>query len=339
MPLAMYTNANDCDANLSFSHGALRFGASIGSKCKEWRDRDDMALRNSDAVVPMPILVGSPRSGTTLLRLMLDAHPLLAIPPETGFIPAVAALSGTSTQRRAAFAARLTLSSGWSGNWPDFGLSAESLWAKLQAVEPFDSSTGLRVFYQLYAGRFGKPRWGDKTPLYCRHLQRIQDVLPEARFIHLIRDGRDVAVSLRRRWFSPGHSIERQAWFWRRNIERARREASCCRHYLEVRYEALVLNPEATLRRICAFIDLAFDASMLLYWKHAAERLAEHQQRVDAAGSVLLSQAQRQLQQQCAAAAPDPGRIGAWRGELRRDEHWRFRLVAGRLLDQLGYPR
>lgn len=298
-----------------------------------------MTLKNHEAMAPMPILVGSPRSGTTLLRLMLDAHPLLAIPPETGFIPAIRALRGPSAQRRAAFAERLTLSSGWSGSWPDFGLSAEALCAKLKEVEPFDSSAGLRTFYQLYAGRFGKPRWGDKTPLYCRHLLSIQDVLPEAHFIHIIRDGRDVAVSLRRRWFSPGYAIERQAWFWRRNIELARRQARCCRHYLEVRYEALVLNPEATLRRICTFIDLAFDASMLLYWTHAAERLAEHQQRLDATGRVLLSQAQRQQQQQCAAAALDPRRIGAWRRELRRDEHWRFRLIAGRLLDQLGYPR
>jgi len=288
---------------------------------------------------PMPFIVGSPRSGTTLLRLMLDAHPQLAIPPETGFVPELARLRGTGTDLRAAFFARITRDQGLEGSWTDFALSAADLRAELDAIEPFDIAAGLRAFYRLYAARFGKPRYGEKTPLYGRHLRLIAGLLPEARFIHLIRDGRDAAVSLRRQWFSPGRLIERQAWYWRRNIERTRRQAAGCAHYLELRYEHLVTEPEAALRSVCGFLELDYDAAMLRHAETAAGRLNEHHGRIADDGRTLLASAARRQQQAHSARPPDGSKIGAWRQALRRDEQWRFRLIAGGLLDELGYPR
>ena len=58
-------------------------------------------------------------------------------------------------------------------------------------VEPFNTTDALRAFYGLYADKHGKPRWGDKTPDYIRKMKKLQKTLPEARFIHVIRDGRD----------------------------------------------------------------------------------------------------------------------------------------------------
>src|SRR5688572_7375160 len=160
---------------------------------------------------PLPMIVGSPRSGTTLLRLMLDAHPELAIPPETGFLVLGEQLAEEGEAARDQFFAAVTGYPPDAPAWLDFGIPAETFRLRLRQLDPFTVSDGFRLFYRMYAQRFGKPRGGDKTPMYCRHLQAIERLLPEARFVHIIRDGRDAAVSLRRQWFSPGHDIQTQA--------------------------------------------------------------------------------------------------------------------------------
>ena len=144
---------------------------------------------------------------------MLDAHPLLAIPPETGFVPAAAALRREGEPARAAL---LGLIRGFE-TWPDFHIPADALAARFAAIPSFTVAEGLRAFYALYAARFSKPRWGDKTPDYGRHVPTIRELLPEARFIHLIRDGRDVALSLRPLWFALARS-----WAERIRTTRAR---------------------------------------------------------------------------------------------------------------------
>jgi hypothetical protein len=152
---------------------------------------------------PMPIIVGSPRSRTTLLRFMLDSHPEVSIPPETGFLVLGSKLRGRGDKLRKKFFRGIITFSGKAPAWPDFEISEESFRASLSEINPFIIPEGYRVFYRLYAERFGKFRWGDKTPLYCLELNTIRNILPEARFIHIIRDGRDAALSLRRMWFSP----------------------------------------------------------------------------------------------------------------------------------------
>ena len=130
----------------------------------------------SDAT-PAPFIVGVGRSGTTLLRMMLDAHPQLAIPPETHFIPEAADACRTGgEQSRDAFVNTL-LSSRF---WTDFQLDPDEFRKGINALAPFDVGAGLRVFYRLYAGRFGKTRWGDKTPTYLTQMQLIAQLLPEA---------------------------------------------------------------------------------------------------------------------------------------------------------------
>ncbi|HEY8185271.1 MAG TPA: sulfotransferase, partial [Pyrinomonadaceae bacterium] len=86
-------------------------------------------------------------------------------------------------------------------------------------------------------------------------MDKIRKVIPEARFIHIIRDGRDAALSLRRMWFSPGWEIETQAAYWRRCVLAARKAGLGRADYCEVRYEDLVLNTRETLKAICKFVD------------------------------------------------------------------------------------
>src|ERR1700749_1142202 len=114
---------------------------------------------------PMPFIVGSPRSGTTLLRFMLDAHPELAIPPETGFLTLGPKLKGRGDKLRERFFQEVVNYPKSSPNWPDFEIPEGTFRAALAEINPFTVSDGYRAFYRLYAARFGKARWGDKTPL------------------------------------------------------------------------------------------------------------------------------------------------------------------------------
>ncbi len=287
--------------------------------------------------LPVPFIVGSPRSGTTLLRLMLDSHPDLAIPPETGFLPAVRELDGSGETLRERFFDTVVTFPPSAPAWRDFQISAEIFRSRLGELHPFTAAAGVRLFYRLYAGRFGKPRWGDKTPLYSHHLRAIQELLPEVRFVHLVRDGRDAAVSLRERWFSPGRDIAVQAAFWRDNLLAARREGAACRHFLEVRFEDLVHDPETILRRICGFIALDFQPEMLRHDERAPQRLEEHGARYGTDGSLVASQEDRRRQQVQSRRRPDTDKIGVWRQLLSVEECRRFEEIAGDLLAAYGY--
>src|SRR5215204_1492240 len=130
---------------------------------------------------PMPVIVGSPRSGTTLLRFMLASHPELAIPPETGFLILRPKFWGRGDKFREKFFLALVTYPQPIPAWPDFEIPEEAFWKALLEITPFNLPEGYRAFYRLYAARFGKPRWGDKTPLYCLELNAVRRVLPEAR--------------------------------------------------------------------------------------------------------------------------------------------------------------
>jgi len=285
----------------------------------------------------MPIVVGAPRSGTTLLRFMLDSHPDLAIPPETGFLSIADRLTGSGDALRRDFFAAVRTFPPDAPGWNDFGLEDGQFWATLLDVDPFSVADGYRAFYRSYAARFGKGRWGDKTPMYCMHVATIESVLPEARFVHIIRDGRDVALSLREMWFSPGHSMEAQAEHWRRCVSTAREQGAGCRNYLEVRFEELILHTERVLRRICEFIELPYSAEMLEYHLRTPDRLVEHRDRRRIDGSLLVSHAARLRQQAAVTLPPQAARIDTWKQRMSGDERHRFEAIAGPLLSELGY--
>jgi Sulfotransferase family len=270
-------------------------------------------------VIPAPFIVGVGRSGTTLLRLMLDAHPDLAIPPETTFIPHVVETCQDAADPWSCFVETLTS----HRRWADSHVDGYALKERVAAIRPFSMSDALRAFYTLYAERFGKPRWGDKTTKYLLEMRLIQKLLPEARFIHLIRDGRDVALSVRdvRR---VSNSVSDSAAWWVAKIMEARRQATELPFYMEVRYEHLVLDSEATLRKICAFIDLPWDPLMLHYYHTAKDRLAEsvtHGRRKHA----------------WTTKPPEASRIGRWRTEMSASDRQAFERIAGEMLAQLGY--
>lgn len=279
----------------------------------------------------MPLIVGAPRSGTTLLRLMLDAHPDLAIPPQTHFLAPVAKLSNDDAQLREAVWEAITRAS----SWPDLGLTVEQYREAFDAIEPFTRADACRAVYRLYASRFGKCRWGDKTTQYLTEIDHIAALLPEARVIHIIRDGRDVMLSQRR--MNAPEEFAARVQRWVEEVRTGRRLGQSLPHYTEVRYEDLLADPRRELIRLCRFIELPFNESMLRYHETARARLDELQDFYLADGSLLMSRARRLEVHELTSKPPDRSRTGCWRKEMTADEQDQFHSLAGEFLREVGY--
>jgi hypothetical protein len=282
---------------------------------------------------PIPFVVGVGRSGTTLLRMMLDAHSNLSIPPETHFVHRLLALTGNQEDVRKQFL-KTVLD---SGRWGDFQIDADFFKKCIEQLPDFSVEKGLRLFYSHYAEMHNKKRWGDKTPPYQLEMAKIHGCLPESHFIHIIRDGRDVAVSARNLWFGAGDDIKKQAVFWRKRILATREEAKRIPYYMEVRYEKLVNNPEIELRKIASFIRLPFEEEMLNYHNNSEYRLSEIKDVHAEDGSMLAPRSKRLKIHKLVSRKPDTSRIGRWKSQLSPEDKRIYEQVAGDLLEELGY--
>ena len=300
------------------------------------RIRGDNGARAGEDRPPAPFVVGLTRSGTTLLRMMLDAHPELTIPPETHFVPdlikAARAEQGTDGDARRDDRRTAT--------WGDFGISAEEMRERLDRVDSGDGAEAVRAFFDAYAEQQGKPRWGDKTPAYMLSIQRIGRTLPESRFIHLIRDGRDVALSQSARAINEQPPPAEQAARWVKRIRKAREQAATLKgpRYVEARYEDLVRDPEGTLRRVCEFIDLPWDPAVLELPR--ARRRAAHRdgrRRSAPTAATPTQEAGYRIDNHAPTTRPpDPSKLDKWRPRWprgRRRVRGRRRRAAG----ELGY--
>ena len=292
-----------------------------------------------------PFIVANPGSGTTLLRMMLDANSQLAIPPETHFIPDV--IQRAREIRRASDRKpspdELTAVIAGNRRWDDFGLDEDELRERMAGPEgTTNARRALRAFYSLYAEKHGKSRWGDKTPDYLLNINRISRTLPEARFVHLIRDGRDVALS-RRRWRAKAGGEDRSvaAWAgqWKRWILDGREGGRRAGGYFEVRYEDLVTDTGPALRSVCEHCELDFEETMLDYHQRAGERLEEMGRALPAAeGKGGREASHRQAKHALTAAPPQESKVGEWRTEMSDADRQSFEDEAGDLLAELGYP-
>jgi hypothetical protein len=281
---------------------------------------------------PVPFVVGAPRSGTTLLRLMLDAHPEVAIPGETHFIHDVIRMFRRGRPSAAAVADHLVA----HHRWGDFHLDEDELRRRIAAVRPLTAADAIRAFYRLYADKQGKPRWGDKTPGYVKNMRPIANALPEAHFIHLLRDGRDVALSVIPLNWGPDN-VERAAEVWRERVRRARAQRSRLPYYMEVRYEDLLVDTEGALRAVCDFIDLHFDPSMLAYHERAGERLREKERDLVRPSRTVQPAASRMASHALAKRPPQPDRVARWRKEMSPEDLAVYERIAGDLLVDCGY--
>jgi len=248
---------------------------------------------------PPIFIVGSPRSGTSLLRLILDSHPSIACGPETHLLARL-------DDARGRFATQL-----------DRYAFGDDYW-HAQYRTFFES------FKLDYARRRGKTRWADKTPSYARHLPFITALFPEAQVIHIIRDVRMVTASALNRWGW------RRAWDvperWVANVSAARAAGArmSADRYTEIRFENLVGDTEGTLRPLFAWLGEEWDPCVLEYDRHEHDE-GPRNPRIRAAARAA------------GGAAIDATRATRPRKKLDPVLRAHMNQVAGRLNRELGY--
>ena len=279
------------------------------------------AARETVATPPF-FIVGAQRSGTTMLRLMLNQHPRLAVPFESGFITAYyekldeyGDLTVVENQRR-------LLNDISTYDWVVRGKLLQDIDAVL-AHRIMDYADIVAAIYAEYARQKNKARWGDKTPRYTEHIEVLRHIFPNCKIIHLVRDGRDVALSLRRvSWGSS--SIPRVALDWRwKTVLAHKMGALLGADFLEMRYEDLVLEPEANLRTICDFLGEAYTPDMLSYHRQAEFDLPE--------GSRKWHQSSLQ--------APNSNKVWEWKHAMSVADRIIFEQNAGDALELFGYEK
>lgn len=271
---------------------------------------------------PFLFVVGSGRSGTTLLRAMLDAHPDLTIPGESYFIEQMARrrnwFSIGGGFDRAAFEAELFADLRFHA----WNLDPDAVRAEFDRQPPDDLAAAIRGTYRAAARRMGTTRWGDKTPSYALCMPLIADLLPESVFVHLVRDPRDVAASYARAGWGP-RTMTAAGDAWRRRVVAAIAAGRTLgpRRYMEVRYEDLVAEPETRLESICRLIDLDFDPRMLDYRD----------------GPVVRRSLGMESGAHTALVAPPTVGLRDWRTDLTDAEAARVGAITDPVAARLGY--
>jgi hypothetical protein len=276
-------------------------------------------------------VLGCQRSGTTLLQQMLDAHPDLAVTCDTEFIPRVltagappdARLEPEMVERAIGYRTR----SGRAG-FDNLELAEDRV--RRLAADAATYAEFVSLLFDEVAASHGKGKAGDKTPDYSRHIPSLHALFPWARFVDIVRDGRDVALSMLR-WAKTGPRgpVRTHVWeespvaacalWWADMVTIAARDGAGLGsdRYLRVRYEDLIAEPEKVLRQVTDFLDLPFVPEMLHYYegKEQAWRPGETSNLPPTAG------------------------LRDWRTQMERGDLEVFESLAGGLLEELGYER
>ena len=185
--------------------------------------------------------------------------------------------------------------------------------------EPIPSTTLPKLItgiFQENAKAEGKTRWGDKTPYYILHLDTLLEMFPDAQFIHLIRDGRDCALSmLERKWDLQIFNTYHAAYIWNRYVTTGQnfgeRHPEC---YFELRYEDILNQPELSLKKLCNFLHIQFDDSVINFRKS------------DGSGKTPLLTKPLQRSNQ-----------SKWKSQMSEKQLEVFESLAGTTLEKCGY--
>ncbi|HZZ97091.1 MAG TPA: sulfotransferase [Jatrophihabitantaceae bacterium] len=268
------------------------------------------------------LLVGCPRSGTTLLSVILHAHPRIAMPPETRFLFPVYRRRNsfgdlTEVKNRRRLARRIT---GRGSRFVHLGLNRRAVRRQIVRGAPTVGSA-MAIVWREFARSRGKQRWGEKRPLYWQQMDWLMRLFPDAQVVHLIRDPRACVASLLDvKWWHGGFPSALATWTLsdrelRRFGDRAPRGS-----YYALHFEDLLTEPKDELARLCEFLGEDFDAAMLEF--------------AGAAGDIVP---ERKLWHKRTHEALDPTRGERWRQRLTPSDVAVIEAVAGEAMKHHGY--
>jgi len=224
-------------------------------------------------------IIGNPRSGTTLFRLMLNKHSSVSVPPEAGFL---VWLYNEYSEFDSNFDYKSIVESLKNTNKIEsWNLDFTNLQDFINLHKPITYSELMNVIYEFYSTiilRKDVKLYGDKNNYYLNHIKLLHKLYPDAKFIHIIRDGRSIAASYQdvmKKNISTKYApnlptkIEDIADEWIENIGSIEKEFTKLPKELinTIKYEDLILNPEVSLKTICDFLDIAYEVDMLEYYK------------------------------------------------------------------------
>lgn len=267
-----------------------------------------------------PILIGGcPRSGTTLLGAVLGTHRDCLATPESKFNPDSYRLAMNADGTVDLARALAVIREHWNFRLWDVVPDAEES-AALAGSETYCDM--VKRVVQVYGSRRGKPApayWIDHTPYNILHVPLLFQIYPDARLIHLVRDGRGVAASVMKLDWGP-NTVEAAAQWWIVRVAHGLAAESYFgpERVLRVSYEALVRDPQTTMQQVCAFIGVAWQPEMI-------------------AGTGFQVPKHSTRQHGLVGAAPQAARATAWQKELSPRQVEIFESVAASVLTCLGY--
>ena len=268
-------------------------------------------------------VLGAARSGTTMLRLMLNRHSRLTIPFESHFLVHIFAELPSDRSLTLNEAARMAELVVGEKNFRTWHLDPTSVRQKMRQLVPAPLAVLVDALYRMEVADSRKPRWGDKTPHYYKIWRNLTRIFPASKLVHIIRDGRDVVRSLEQvAWHGPTN--DDRARYWQERVEMAHtavRELGPERNLI-VRYEDLVIETRSTLESMCTFLHESFEPEMLLFFEDAAKHVCD----IDGDVHGKLGR------------PPRPEDVGRWRNEMSTADQFRFEAVAGAGLRSMSYP-
>jgi hypothetical protein len=263
--------------------------------------------------LPDPVfIVGMNGSGTTMLADSLGKHPeIYVFRGETRLLPYLIA--------KVEKFGDLNIDKNFMALWDSVRKIPNLRWANGGITPPLPRNwrefprnvvSVVDAVFRFIAAKEGKVRWGEKTPQHVQHLKTLHEVFPTAKFLHIIRDGRDCAASLKRRF---RRNPERSIYRWKKVVTEGKLQGSMLGDcYMEVKYEEVTLDPEYWMRNICSFVGVQFD-----------ERVLKSSQPFKAGkvrnGGIL----------------PNSGK---WRNDFTDFEIRQLEKIAGACLKEQGYP-
>ncbi len=228
-------------------------------------------------------ILANPRSGSSLLRIICDCNSHITIPPECGFLEWLYeefkewSENDCEDEGRVEQLVEAIVKSKKFYTWR---VDTDTLKARIKNRKPATYQEVVEEVYLTYGSqRKGEiKKWGDKNNYFIDRLEKIDTIFPEAKFVHLLRDGRDVATSYLQMSdletsseFIPklSSSIQEIATEWDENNKKIEAFLSSkdSSNQFVIRFEDLLENTEEELIRLCAFLEVPFDKEMLEYYR------------------------------------------------------------------------